>query len=68
MDKPNDVTPIRIVTAPMIDAAADELWKWIVFEMGYDETMPLNAAREQAKRILGAAIEQAGEEVEIREE
>ena len=52
----NDGRPAIEITPRMIEAAAEELWDWVVFRKGYHDTMPMEWAREEAVAILKAAF------------
>ena len=44
-----------VITPEMIEAAAEELWDWVL-RCGYNDTFSVEVAREPAKDILNAAL------------
>lgn len=45
------------ITDEMVERAAEELLDWVAFRTGYDQTMPIETARKEARTILVAALQ-----------
>lgn len=54
-DRPATKLEDTEITPEMVEAAAEELWDWVI-RCGYNDTFSVEVAREPAEAILRAAL------------